>query len=92
MPGRAAHGSALRLFAQLFFPPVLPVFSHHMHTAGIDPKPTPSLLCSPLWSMTHKAHLTFTRQNASHGLVEAVRMTCHLNPLIVLNSEIFLQI
>lgn len=67
MPGSSAHSSApLRLFTQLFFPPsVFIAFSHHMHTAGIDPQPTPSLLHSLLWSMTHKAHLTFTQLDAS---------------------------
>lgn len=72
----ALHYACLPSF---LFPSVLPAFSHRMHTAGIDPQPTPSLLHSPLWSMTHKAHLTFTQLAASRLLVSLAASAKHLH-------------
>lgn len=62
-------GMQLCTVCPAFFPTVRRAFSHHTHTAGIDPLPTPSLLQSLLWFITHKVHLTFTQQNASLCLV-----------------------
>lgn len=60
MTGGTAYISALLSLPSILFPLVsFQAFSHRMHTAGIDPQPTPSLLHFQLWSVTHKAYLTF---------------------------------
>lgn len=70
-PGRTARVSS-------------PACSQRLLAAGIDPQPTPSLIHSPIWSMTHKAHLTFT-----HRLVATPLAASGKFPLFVLSFFLF---